>query len=67
MKKRIETKKGEEKKFKKILKKMKKGYSFKLAGMAFAAHMQCQMICGDGTGKKPDKHVENCPMVVPNL
>ena len=27
----------------------------------FAVALQCQMICGDGSGKRPTKHVDNCP------
>lgn len=29
----------------------------------FRAEMQCQLVCGDGSGKKPDRHVDNCPVL----
>ena len=29
----------------------------------FRAHVQCQMVCGDGSGKPITKHIENCPVL----
>jgi len=29
----------------------------------FKAKMQCQIVCGDGTGNKTAYHVNGCPML----
>ncbi|MFH1561883.1 MAG: hypothetical protein ABIF11_00480 [Nitrospirota bacterium] len=32
-----------------------------------AQDVQCQLICGDGTGKDPKRHYSNCPNYVPEI
>lgn len=27
----------------------------------FLASAQCRIVCGDGSGKRSEKHVQNCP------
>jgi hypothetical protein len=29
----------------------------------FKAYVQCQAVCGDGSGKKVTNHVEGCPYI----
>lgn len=42
---------------------MKKKYPVSRLKEFFVAYTQCQLVCGDGSGKRPERHVENCPLI----
>jgi hypothetical protein len=33
----------------------------------FARHVQCLMVCGDGSGKPITRHIPDCPVLMAHL
>lgn len=50
----------------KVIKKHKQE-AYEKAQKYFSASVQCQMVCGDGSGKPVTKHLDNCPVLAVKL